>query len=336
MIVRLLLVGACSASGYFIVLKYYPFPLSVIGLVSGLFLSIFVIKVEQAIRKLPLRVIFGGVIGTLVALLIAFFLTCGMKVMPGIGKNETVPWGYIYLLITFILGYLGLVLGAKKGNDFPFPRVIPREDNKKTDCRILDTSAIIDGRIADICDTGFIEGTMIVPRFVLDELQNIADSTDHIKRSRGRRGLDVLNRMQKSDGMIIEIVDNDFPEIKGVDSKLIALAKKKNGKIVTNDYNLNKVAELQGIKILNVNDLTAALKPPVLPGEILTVRVIKEGKEPGQGLAYLDDGTMVVVDTGTKYIGKDADVVVTSVLQTAAGRMIFAGMKNDVRNGASL
>ncbi|TFG90739.1 MAG: TRAM domain-containing protein [Syntrophobacterales bacterium] len=328
-----MLIVACSASGYLIALKYYTFPLSLIGLVSGFFLSIFVIKAEQAIRKLSLRVIFGGVIGTVIGLLIAFLFTCGLKFMPGLEEQEVIPW--VYAIITSILGYLGLVLGSKKSEDFSFPRSTPSGDEKRPDYRILDTSVIIDGRMADICDTGFIEGILIVPRFVLDELQLIADSSDHMKRSRGRRGLDILNRMQKSDGIKIEIVDIDFPQIKGVDSKLVALAKEKGGKIVTNDYNLNKVAELQGIKILNINDLANTLKPLVLPGEVMTVRVIKEGKEAGQGLAYLDDGTMVVVDNGTRYLGKSIEVVVTSVLQTSAGRMIFSGMREDERNSAS-
>ncbi|MDD5722429.1 MAG: TRAM domain-containing protein [Syntrophales bacterium] len=334
MVIRLLLIGACSLSGYFIALKYYTFPLSLVGLISGLFLSIFVIQIEQAIRKLSLRVIFGGVVGTVIGLLIAFLFTCGLKFMPGLEGHDIIPWGYIYVIVTFILGYLGLVLGSKKSEDFHFLQSAAPKDEKQ-DYRILDTSVIIDGRMADICGTGFIEGTLVVPRFVLDELQLIADSSDHMKRSRGRRGLDILNRMQKSDGVKIEIVDIDFPKVKGVDSKLVALAKKQGGTIVTNDYNLNKVAELQGIKILNINDLANALKPLVLPGEAMTVRVIKEGKEAGQGLAYLDDGTMVVVDNGTRYMGKDVEVVVTSVLQTSAGRMIFSGMKDDERNSVS-
>ncbi len=335
MIIRLLLIAACSASGYLIALKYYSFPLSLIGLVLGFFLSIFVIQTEQAIRKLSLRVIFGGVVGTVIGLLIAFLLTFGLKFMPGLERHDVIPWGYVYGIVTFILGYLGLVLGSKKSEDFHFPKSAP-SGKEKSDYRILDTSVIIDGRMADICDTGFIEGTLVVPRFVLDELQLIADSSDHMKRSRGRRGLDILNRMQKNDGIKIEVVDVDFPKIKGVDSKLVALAKEKGGKIVTNDYNLNKVAELQGIKILNINELANALKPLVLPGEVMTVRVIKGGKEAGQGLAYLDDGTMVVVDNGTRYIGKSVEVVVTSVLQTAAGRMIFSGMKDNERNDASV
>ncbi|MEA3486583.1 MAG: TRAM domain-containing protein [Thermodesulfobacteriota bacterium] len=335
MILRFLLIVGCSIGGYFIALQYYTFPHSLIGSVAGFFLSIFVIQLEQAIRKLSLRVIAGGVIGTVSGLLIAFLFSYGLKFMPGLEKQEIIPWGHLYFIITCILAYLGLVLGAKKIEEFPFSRSKSSKDEKNPDYRILDTSIIIDGRMADICDTGFIEGSLIVPRFVLDELQQIADSSDHMKRSKGRRGLDILNRMQKSAGIRIDVVDTDFPEIRGVDAKLVALAKQKGGKIVTNDYNLNKVAELQGIKILNVNELAGALKPLVLPGETMTVRVIKEGKEAGQGVAYLDDGTMVVVDNGSKHIGEKVGVVVTSVLQTVAGRMIFSGMKNNEHDGIS-
>ncbi len=199
-----------------------------------------------------------------------------------------------------------------------------------SDYRILDTSVIIDGRIADIADTGFLEGNLMVPRFVLDELQYIADSSDSLKRARGRRGLDILNRMQRSSGIYIDVVDHDFPKIKGVDAKLVALAKKTNGKIITNDFNLNKVAELQGIKILNVNELANALKPVVLPGELMTVKIIKDGKEPGQGVGYLDDGTMIIVDNAQKYQGMSVEALVTSVLQTTAGRMIFSELKSVV------
>ena len=198
-----------------------------------------------------------------------------------------------------------------------------------SDYRILDTSVIIDGRIADICDTGFMEGNLIVPRFVLDELQYIADSSDSMKRARGRRGLDILNRMQRSSGIYIDVVDHDFPKIKGVDAKLVALAKKTSGKIITNDFNLNKVAELHGVGVLNINELTNALRPVVLPGEDMRVYVLKEGKEYNQGIAYLDDGTMVVVDNGRRHIGQTIDVCVTSVLQTTAGRMIFSRLKEE-------
>ncbi len=327
-IIRLLLVVACSVSGYFITLEYYTFPYSLIGLAVGFFVAILVIEIERSVRNVSLRVILGGVVGTIIGFFIAVLFVFGLRFIPGWEKQELIPWEYVYIILTFILGYLGLFLGSKKSREAGiFFLGAAKDSGERRDYRILDTSVIIDGRIADISDTGFIHGDLIVPRFVLDELQQIADSSDHMKRSRGRRGLDILNRMQKSEGIHINIVDADFPKLKGVDAKLIALAKKEEGKIVTNDYNLNKVAELQGIKILNVNELANALKPVVLPGEAMVVKVIKEGKEQGQGVAYLDDGTMVIVDSGSNFIGKSVQVVVTSVLQTTAGRMIFSNMK---------
>jgi uncharacterized protein YacL len=189
--------------------------------------------------------------------------------------------------------------------------------------KILDTSVIIDGRIADICETGFVDGVLIVPQFVLRELQHVADSADSLKRNRGRRGLDILQRIQKMAGLTVQIVENDYPNIREVDLKLIELAKELEAKIVTNDFNLNKVAQLQGVEVLNINELANSLKPVVLPGEIMKVFILKEGKEYNQGVAYLDDGTMVVVDNAKKMMGKTIDTVVTSVLQTTAGKMIF-------------
>lgn len=333
MIVRTILILACSISGFFI--AYFTFPASQFpslewwarpaGLVLGLLIALFVIKLEQDIRKLTLRVILGGVGGMFLGLLIAFFLAYGLNFVSKIKENqEIVPW--IYAILTGIMGYLGLVLGSKKVEEiglFGFGQT-----KETSPVRILDTSVIIDGRIADICETGFMEGNLTVPHFVLEELQYIADSSDPLKRSRGRRGLEILNRMQRIPGLTIEISDQDYPKLKGVDAKLVALAKKLGGQIVTNDFNLNKVAELQGIKILNVNELANALKPVVLPGESMTVKIIKEGKEPGQGVGYLDDGTMIVVDHAQRYIGHTVDTLVTSVLQTTAGRMIFSEVKS--------
>jgi len=290
----------------------------------GFMIALFVINIEEAIRKVSLRIIFGGVVGMIIGLLIAFLLAYGLNFVSNImEKQQVVPW--IYTLLTGIMAYLGLLIGSKKIEEFSFFGLGQPKDSG--DYRILDTSVIIDGRIADISDTGFLQGNLIVPRFVLDELQYIADSSDSMKRSRGRRGLDILNRMQRSVGVNIEISDQDFPKLKGVDAKLVALAKKINAKIVTNDFNLNKVAELQGIRILNVNELANALKPVVLPGETMTVKIIKEGKETGQGVAYLDDGTMIVVDNAQKHQGSNVEVLVTSVLQTTAGRMIFSELK---------
>ena len=322
MTVKILLVLACSFSGLFIAHGYYGFPIAIIGFFIGFIVALFVIQIEESIRKVSLRVIFGGVVGMIVGLLIAVMLSYGLNFVS-LEKQQVVPW--IYALLTGIMAYLGLLLGSKKIEEFSFFGFGQSKD--AGDHRVLDTSVIIDGRIADISETGFLQGNLIVPRFVLDELQHIADSADSMKRSRGRRGLDVLNRMQRGAGINIEVMDQDFPKLKGVDAKLVALAKKLNAKIITNDFNLNKVAELQGIKILNVNELANALKPVVLPGETMTVKIIKEGKEPGQGVAYLDDGTMIIVDHAQKQQGATVEVLVTSILQTTAGRMIFSELK---------
>lgn len=326
MIVKVLLILGCSASGYSIAYHSYDqWWAWIMGLFLGFLVALCVIQIEQAIRKVSLRVILGGVVGMIIGLLIAFLFAYGLSFVSNImEKRQVVPW--IYSLLTGIMGYLGLVLGSKKVEEFTLFGWGPAKEI--SDYRILDTSVIIDGRIADIADTGFLEGNLMVPRFVLDELQYIADSSDSLKRARGRRGLDILNRMQRSSGIYIDVVDHDFPKIKGVDAKLVALAKKTSGKIITNDFNLNKVAELQGIKILNVNELANALKPVVLPGELMTVKIIKDGKEPGQGVGYLDDGTMIIVDNAQKYQGVTVEALVTSVLQTTAGRMIFSELKS--------
>ncbi len=233
----------------------------------------------------------------------------------------------LYLLVYSLLAYVALEVGLKKGDEFDLIRALiskKRDDQEK----IVDTSVIIDGRIADVCETGFIEGTLIIPQFVLHELQLIADSSDSLKRIRGRRGLDILKRIQNQAKVQIHITEEDFPRIKEVDAKLVALAKKRDAQILTNDFNLNKVADLQGVGVLNLNQLAEAMKPLVLPGETLDVLVSKEGKEPMQGIAYLDDGTMVVIDQGRHLVGETAKVTVTSVLQTTAGRMIFAKRQN--------
>jgi len=326
LIIRFLLILACSISGFFI--AYYSVAdsniyKSIPGFIIGLSCALLVIRVEKDIRKLSLKIIIGGVTGMIIGLLIALILGFGLNMVSKIRENQQIiPW--IYLLLTGILGYLGLVLGSKKIEEF---NLSGSTYKGASDYRILDTSVIIDGRIADICDSGFMEGELMVPRFVLDELQFVADSSDSMKRSRGRRGLDILNRMQKSSAINIAIVEQDFTKIKGVDGKLVALAKKINAKLLTNDYNLNKVAELQGVRVLNVNELANAMKPVVLPGEQMTVKIIREGKELGQGVAYLDDGTMIIVDNAQKMLNMNVEVVVTSVLQTTAGRMIFSELK---------
>jgi len=329
--VRILLILACSLSGFFISYHYFGSPktylnvYSIGGLILGLLTSLFVILSERAIRKVSLKVIFGGVVGMFIGLLLAFLLAFGLSFVSNImEKQQVVPW--IYTLLTGIMGYLGLVIGSKKVDEFHL--LASGSAKSGQNLKIMDTSAIIDGRIADICDTGFVEGKMIIPKFVLEELQYVADSPDSLKRSRGRRGLDILNRMRKDKDVVIEIVEQDFPDSKGVDAKLLDLAKKLNAKILTNDFNLNKVAELHGIKILNINELANALKPVILPGEVMTVKIVKEGKEPGQGVAYMDDGMMIIVDNAQKYVGSNVEIVVTSVLQTTAGRMVFSEMKN--------
>ncbi|MEN6376343.1 MAG: PIN domain-containing protein [Smithella sp.] len=329
LVIRILLVLACSISGSAIA-YYTADPNSsylivqlIAGLIIGSFVAFLVIMLEKDLRKISLKIILGGVIGMIIGLLIALILGFGLNMVSKIRENQQiVPW--IYLLLTGILGYLGLVLGSKKIEEFNFRGSAVKTD---TEQRILDTSVIIDGRIADICDSGFMEGEIIVPRFVLNELQLVADSADSIKRSRGRRGLDILNRMQKSSNINIKIIDQDFPKVKGVDAKLVALAQKINAKLLTNDFNLNKVAELQGVRVLNINELANSMKPVVLPGEQMSVKIIREGKESGQGVGYLDDGTMIIVDGAQKLLNVNVDVIVTSVLQTTAGRMIFSELK---------
>jgi uncharacterized protein YacL len=242
---------------------------------------------------------------------------------------------FFHSLVILILPYLGLVTGARKGEWLEPAKLASlfRDTRPARRHRLLDTSVIIDGRVAEIIETGFLDGTLVVPQFVLKELQFIADSSDALKRNRGRRGLDILHRIQKMSGVEVVISDLDFPSIKEVDMKLIELARSLAGKIVTNDVNLNKVAQLRGIEVLNINELAASLKPVVLPGELMHVFISKEGKEPNQGVAYLDDGTMVVVDHARKQIGRNLDIAVTSVLQTTAGRMIFGRILDAPANG---
>jgi uncharacterized protein YacL len=237
------------------------------------------------------------------------------------------------LVIFLAVPYWGLTMGMRyAGEGWSSSTSIVNGHEPVHTKKLLDTSVIIDGRIADLCETGFIEGTLVVPHFILLELQAISDSSDGLKRARGRRGLDVLNILQKMGNIKVELVEDDFPHVKEVDTKLIELAKQMDAKVLTNDFNLNKVAEIQGVKVLNINDLCNALKPVVLPGETIRVFILKEGKESGQGVAYLDDGTMVVVDHAKQWIGKNVDVIVTSVLQTSAGRMIFTRLKEETEH----
>lgn len=237
---------------------------------------------------------------------------------------------FIVTSLVLIFGYVGISLGLTRASNWEsLIRAVHRRQIDEVNPKIIDTSVLIDGRIADICDTGFVEGTMIIPRFVLKELQGIADSADVLRRMRGRRGLDIIKKLQGPDSKVkIKVVEDDPEDIPEVDGKLVRLTRDYRGKIMTNDLNLNKVAQIEGVEVLNINDLANALKPAVLPDEEMHVKIVKEGKEAYQGVGYLDDGTMVVVDGGKAHVGRDVSVVVTSVLQTSAGRMIFTRLQN--------
>ncbi len=287
-----------------------------------------IVFVETSLRHLPAPVTIGGGVGLGLGVVLAgMIMILADHLIPPASMLT-----HVVILASFLIfPYLGLIVGARHGEENyrsdRTPAGARAAGEEPPILKLLDTSVIIDGRIADLCATGFIEGRFIIPQFILQELQYIADSADSLIRTRGRRGLDILNHIQKNHDVEVQIVADDFPHVKEVDSKLVELAKKLNAKILTNDLNLNKVAALQGVKVLNINELSNALKPVVLPGETIRVFVLKEGKEAGQGVAYLDDGTMVVVDHAKRYIGKNVDGIVTSVLQTSAGRMIFTRLK---------
>ncbi|KYD13657.1 MAG: PIN/TRAM domain-containing protein [Caldibacillus debilis] len=316
-----------------------PYTLGLFGAILFYFLTFWAVPyvvdfikwIEESLLKAPPLDLLFGTIGLIIGLIVAYLIGFALNAIQIPVLTEIAP-----ILLTLFFGYLGFQVGFKKREEL-VNSIVSRSVRKKqaeeeglkkgNHLKILDTSVIIDGRIADICQTGFIEGTIVIPQFVLEELQHIADSSDALKRNRGRRGLDVLNRIQKDLPIKVEIYEGNFDDVQEVDSKLIKLAKKTNGTVVTNDYNLNKVCELQNVKVLNINDLANAVKPVVLPGEELVVHVIKDGKEENQGVAYLDDGTMIVVEEGRSFIGKTVNVLVTSVLQTSAGRMIFAKPK---------
>jgi uncharacterized protein YacL len=346
---RLLFTGAVAYTA-FLLRPLGADPL--INVLFGLGLAAVAVCFEWRLRDLALTGLFGALIGGAIGLLIAKGIGAAMFWANPADQRVAFLHGFVLLL----LPYLGLVIGGRKGEWLEPSRLVSlfRATGPQRRYKILDTSVIIDGRIADLCDTGFMDGTLVIPQFVLKELQLVADSADSMKRNRGRRGLDILQKIQKMSGVEVTISDVDYPEVREVDLKLIELARTLQGKIVTNDFNLNKVAQLRGVDVLNINELANALKPVVLPGEIMKVFILKEGKEYNQGVAYLDDGTMVVVDNARKMISKTIDIVVTSVLQTTAGKMIFgryidpnlaaqAGQqppmedaRRTVRNGASV
>jgi len=292
---------------------------------AGFLVGILAVVLEWQARRVPVDRLFWGATGGILGVVFGLGLGTALgAVIPGAG-----PFGRG--LFALLLAYLGSMVALAKRDELEdmSAKLFPRTVTAREACKILDTSVIIDGRIVDVCETGVLEGTLLVPQFVLRELQQLADSSDGLKRNRAKRGFDVLERLQRVDKVSVQIDARDFPQVREVDRKLLELAKVTSGKVVTNDYTLNKLAGLSGVAVLNVNELANALRPVVLPGEPMLVHVVKEGKEVGQGVAYLDDGTMVVVDHGKRFIGQSVDVTVTTLLQTTAGRMIFARPRED-------
>jgi len=323
-IIRVLCIVALGAAAYFL----KPFGLTEIAAVfAGILAGAGIVLLEIRIQRMSLRQLIGAALGSILGIVGAYLISWIMDAAFGNtlpGNPGTVS--FLEVIVLTAMTYCGLVVGAAKGellNLSALGGLFGGEKTAKPDFKILDTSVIIDGRIADIAETGVIDGTLVIPQFVLHELQMVADSSDGMKRNRGRRGLDVLQRIKNMPQLTVKIIEDDFPAIREVDMKLIELAKVYGCKVVTNDFNLNKVAQLHGVEILNINELANALKPVVLPGEIMRVFILKEGKEQTQGVAYLDDGTMVVVDNARKLISRTVDISVTSVLQTTAGKMIF-------------
>lgn len=327
---KIMVFAVCSVGGYFIgaeleslrQIRWAPW----IGLTVGMFVAALALSVEKIINRIPLKVLVGGTLGLVLGLSIAKLIAYGFTLL-----EDTTIRVAIFIILSCIFGYIGMVFGSIKVEELRLPnwswltRGVSRGGHSS---KILDTSVIIDGRIADIVETGFIGGVLVIPEFVLQELQHIADSSDPTRKVRGRRGLDIIKRLQLEKSIEVRIDRQDFDNINDVDAKLVALALSMGGEIVTNDYNLAKVAEVQGITVLNINQLANALKPVVLPGEVLRLQILKEGKEQGQGIAYLEDGTMVVVENASRHLGKEVEVSVTSILQTTAGRLIFTIMRD--------
>jgi uncharacterized protein YacL len=307
-----------TASGLGVAEKRY------LSIFAGILTAAFIIVFEMRARRASLKTLIGAAVGSILGIVGAYLI--GMLISSQ--ETSTVPGEmktFLTIALAFFMGYIGLMVGAAKGEYIELAALggVFSDAASHKDYKILDTSVIIDGRIADVAETGFLTGTLVIPQFILTELQQVADSPDSSKRQRGRRGLDMLQRLRNNNQLDIQILETDYPKIKEVDLKLIELGQELEGVVVTNDFNLNKVSELRGVAVLNINELANALKPVVLPGEAMRVFILKEGKEYNQGVAYLDDGTMVVVDNARKLIGKTADIAVTSVLQTTAGKMIF-------------
>src|SRR5215216_5267592 len=343
-LIRLVFIGILIGAGYLLdpIGHAMPVRTPLLGFIPthcvsallALLIACVIILFEMRIQQASLKTLIGAAIGSMMGIvggvLIGFLIS-----YQDVGTESRGTKIFLTLALAFIMAYIGLMVGAAKGDYLDLTALGGIFSDKATrrDVKILDTSVIIDGRIADVAETGFLSGTIVVPQFILRELQQVADSPDSSKRQRGRRGLDMLNRLQSNPSLDIQVVDTDFPAVKEVDLKLLELSKSLDGVVVTNDFNLNKVAQLHGIQVLNINELANSLKPVVLPGEAMRVFILKEGKEYNQGVAYLDDGTMVVVDNARRMIGKNADIAVTSVLQTTAGKMIFGRLWEDAENG---
>lgn len=331
-LIRIVFTGILVAAGYLL----SPLPgARLLSASAALLIALSIIFFEIRIQRASLKTLIGAAIGSILGILGAFLIgtLISHQESPAVSPSTK---AFLTLALAFLMAYVGLMVGAAKGDYLDLSALGGFFSDKTTrhDYKILDTSVIIDGRIADVAETGFLGGTIVIPQFILRELQQVADSPDSSKRQRGRRGLDMLNRLQGNSTLDIQVVDTDFPAVKEVDLKLLELSKQLDAVVVTNDFNLNKVAQLHGVSVLNINELANALKPVVLPGEAMRVFILKEGKEYNQGVAYLDDGTMVVVDNARRMIGKNADIAVTSVLQTTAGKMIFGRLwEESTENG---
>lgn len=330
-LIRVVFTAILVGAGYFL----HPIPAHPLySAAAAAVIAVSIIFFELRIRRSSLKTLIGAAVGSILGIVGAFLI--GLLIM----RQRSMDPGqqtFLTLSLVFFMAYVGLMVGAAKGDYLDLSALggIFSDKASRRDLKILDTSVIIDGRIADVAETGFLTGTLIIPQFILRELQQVADSPDSSKRQRGRRGLDMLNRLQNNNSLDIQIVETDFPSVREVDLKLIELGKQLDAVIVTNDFNLNKVAQLRGVNVLNINELANALKPVVLPGEAMRVFILKEGKEYNQGVAYLDDGTMVVVDNARRLIGKNTDIAVTSVLQTTAGKMIFGRLCEDVEGAGN-
>jgi uncharacterized protein YacL len=326
-VIRTLFILVLTAACYFLrPFGLDPWAAAVLGAVAAAAVIVF----ELRVRALSIKRLLGAVLGSVLGIAGAALF--------GMVLSESLPPGgtraLLQLFVLMLMSYVGLMVGASKGDLLNFTGGLAelfagdRAATGKRNLKILDTSAIIDGRIADVVETGFLEGTLLVPEFILRELQIVADSSDASRRQRGRRGLDILQKMQAHPSLVVQIIEDDFPQLREVDLKLIELGKKMSAPIVTNDFNLSKVAQLHRVRVLNLNDLASSLKPLVLPGEKMNIVVMKEGKEYNQGVGYLDDGTMVVVDHARRMIGRAVEITVTSVLQTASGKMIFGKLED--------